>query len=183
MLAHCLTGIRLLLVVPTALAFARPGLVPPWVLLLFLLTAIASDVLDGKVARRHGTASAAGMMFDHGTDFLFVTASLAGAAYAGLVTPWLAPLIVIAFSQYVLDSRFLHRQKHLRMSFIGRWNGILYFVPLVVLALARLELPGLGQEALAMLQGLLASVGYWFAWGLVLSTGVSIVDRALAKPL
>jgi len=173
MLAHSLTGLRLLLVVPTALAFARPGLMPPMMLLAFIIVAVASDVLDGKVARSTGTASAAGRYFDHGTDFLFVTCGLAGAAYAGYITPLLPPLIIFAFTQYVLDSRFLHREKQLRMSQIGRWNGILYFVPLVVLALA-------GLESFAGIAAGLSTLATGFAWALVLSTLVSIVDRALA---
>lgn len=172
MLAHCLTGLRLLLVLPTALAFARPGLVMPAILLTFIVVAIVTDILDGRIARNRGTASSAGQLFDHTTDFLFVTSGLAGAAYSGLVTPWLPPLIVVAFAQYVLDSRFLHKQKQLRMSFIGRWNGILYFVPLVVLALARLEF-------LAGLAELLTTLAAWCAWGLLVSTLVSIMDRAL----
>lgn len=174
MLAHCLTGLRLLLVIPTTLAFASPGFVAAPLLAGFLLVAIVTDVLDGKVARSSGTASAAGQLFDHTTDFLFVTGGLGGAAWSGLLTPWLPPLIIVAFAQYVLDSRFLHKQKQLRMSYIGRWNGILYFVPLVLLALAALD-------ATAQAGVLLAGLAGWFSWALVASTLVSIVDRALAR--
>ncbi|MEX2367145.1 MAG: CDP-alcohol phosphatidyltransferase family protein [Pseudohongiellaceae bacterium] len=174
MIANCLTGLRLLLAVPTALAFARPGLISPVLLLVLLSVAIITDVLDGIVARKSGTASAAGQLFDHTTDFLFVTSCLAGAAIAGQLTFWLPVLIVVAFSQYLLDSRFLHRQKQLRMSFIGRWNGILYFVPLVVLALGRLEF--LGAFAVFLTEAV-----SWLAWILLVSTLISIADRALAR--
>ena len=173
MLAHCLTALRLLLALPTALAFANLQLVPEWLPLVLMLLAIVSDFCDGKVARAQGTASAAGQLFDHTTDCLFVTCALAGAAYAGMLTLWLPPLVLVAFAQYVLDSRFLHRQKQLRMSIIGRWNGILYFVPPSVLALATLGPVGIA-EALSLF-------AYWFAWALVLSTLLSIVDRALAR--
>ena len=142
-------------------------------LCVFIALAIASDVFDGKVARRMGTASSGGQYFDHTTDCLFVSSGLAGAAWAGLVTPVLPPLILLAFAQYVLDSRFLHRRKALRMSFIGRWNGILYFVPLVILALARLGWP----EGIATTLHGVAAVG---AWVLVVATAISIIDRALA---
>ena len=101
--------------------------------------ALATDYADGIVARRRGTASAGGQLFDHATDCLFVTAGLAGAALAGLVPPVLPVLIPVAFGQYVFDSYLVHHQKRLRMSTIGRWNGIGYFVPLVVIAAARLE--------------------------------------------
>ena len=173
MLAHSLTALRLLLALPVAAGMARPELLAPPLLLSLLLVAIASDWLDGKAARRFGTASPAGQLFDHATDFVFVTAGLAGAALAGAL-PWLLPLlIVIAFSQYVLDSRFLYRQKQLRMSFLGRWNGIFYFAPLLLLAAARLDLPAIAQSWLA-------TAALALAWALVMSTLASIADRALA---
>lgn len=174
MLAHLLTALRLLLALPVAYALAQPGWLAPLWLCFLVAVAIASDVLDGRVARKQGTASSGGQYFDHTTDCIFVSSTLAGAAWAGLVTPVLPPLILIAFAQYVLDSRFLHRRKALRMSFIGRWNGILYFVPLVTLVLARLGWPDSMAAAL-----------YWLAaacaWVLVISTTVSIIDRALAQ--
>jgi len=173
MIANGLTALRLLLIAPVTAAFAAPALLPAWLLPLMILLAIVTDLLDGWVARRTGTASAAGQLFDHGTDFLFVTAGLAGAAHAGQVTPLLPVLIAVAFSQYVLDSRFLHRQKRLRMSFIGRLNGILYFVPLVLLALGRLDETGAAGAVLV-------EAGRWLAWLLVLSTLLSILDRAVA---
>jgi phosphatidylglycerophosphate synthase len=172
MLAHCLTALRLLLVLPTALVFAAARNFPVWAPLLFIAIAIVTDIADGKVARAQGTASAAGQLFDHSTDCLFVSGALFGAAYAGLVTPLLPALVLFAFAQYVLDSRFLHRQKQLRMSAIGRRNGVLYFIPPLILALAVL-LPG-------FLADILRRLAYWFAWVLVLSTLISIVDRALA---
>jgi phosphatidylglycerophosphate synthase len=171
--AHLLTGVRLLLVVPAALSFAGWALAGPFVPAILVALAIGTDYYDGVVARALGTASAAGRLFDHSTDFLFVTAGLAGASEAGVVSVALPILIVIAFAQYVLDSYFLHRQKQLRMSRLGRWNGILYFAPLVIIALARLPVPS-GVEA--SLLGLASVVG----WLLVLTTAVSIVDRAVA---
>ena len=106
-------------------------------------------------------------------DFLFVTSALFGAAAAGLVIVWLPVLIVIAFSQYVIDSYWLYRQKQLRMSFLGRWNGVFYFVPIVLLAISRLEFFSAFEHALA---GLL----WWLSAVLLVSTGVSIVDRGIA---
>jgi phosphatidylglycerophosphate synthase len=171
--AHLLTGVRLLIVAPAALAFAgwsQMGLLMPAV---FVAVAIATDYYDGIVARARGTASAVGMLFDHATDFLFVTTCLAAVATTGAVTPILPPLIVLAFAQYVLDSYFLLRRKQLRMSSLGRWNGILYFVPLVVVALARLPV-------LTGVEGMLLALAAIVSWVLVLSTVASIIDRALA---
>ena len=172
-MAHALTAVRLVLIAPIATGFARSDLVGATVLACLLGLAIATDILDGRVARSRGTASAAGQVFDHTTDCLFVTSGLIGAALVGQVA-WVLPLlVVIAFTQYVLDSYFLHQQKHLRMSTIGQWNGILYFVPLVILSSANLSL-------FALLEPFLRTCATLLAYGLIASTLLSIADRALA---
>ena len=172
-MAHTLTAMRLLLAGPVAMAFARPESLRPSVLLVLLCGAITTDYWDGRVARMTETSSAGGQLFDHSTDFVFVTTALTGAAVAGLVTPLLPALIVIAFGQYVLDSYLLHRQKQLRMSVIGRWNGILYFVPLLVISVARLSLSSDSTSFLTQTAGVLSYM-------LVASTVVSVVDRTIA---
>ena len=170
---HLLTGVRLGLALPLSIAFAQPDFLDARLVAVLLAAAIASDYFDGVVARRWDTASAGGQLFDHATDCVFVTAGLIGAALANRVPLALPLLIAVAFSQYVLDSYWLHRRKQLRMSTIGRWNGIGYFVPLVVLAAARLDV-------VPPLTPLLTSVARLVAYVLVASTLVSIVDRATA---
>mgnify|MGYP006112194987 CR=1 FL=1 len=172
-MANLLTTIRLLLAVPVALAFANAELVSAVILIGMVAVAVLSDYLDGKVARATGTSSAKGQIFDHGTDFLFVTSGLIGCAINGNITPILPALIVIAFSQYVLDSYYLYRQKELRMNYLGRWNGVLYFGPLFVVAFSRLEL---GRDFTDFME-FVASI---FAWILLASTGLSIIDRTIA---
>ncbi len=172
-MAHLLTAVRLALVLPVALALARPTFLSGALLAGLLGVAIASDYFDGKVARRRGTASAGGQVFDHGTDWLFVTAGATGAGMAGLVPFALPVLVTVAFGQYVIDSYVVHRQKRLRMSAIGRWNGVFYFAPLVVLAAARLEVWPWLTAALLMVARLIS-------YALIVSTLVSIVDRATA---
>ena len=172
-MAHLLTGVRLGLALPLAVAFARPDFLDAGLVAVFLAVALATDYADGIVARRRGTASSAGQLFDHATDCLFVTAGLTGAALAGAVPLALPVLVAVAFGQYVFDSYLVHRRKRLRMNTIGRWNGIGYFVPLVVIAAARLEaVPGL-TAALMMAARLTA-------YALIVSTVVSIADRATA---
>ena len=145
----------------------------PLLLLAIVVIAISTDLLDGVVARRTDTTSPRGRLFDHTTDFLFVTSGLAGAAFAGLLSAALPLLVVLAFSQYVLDSYWLHRDKQLRMSALGRWNGMFYFVPLVLIAVSRLDfMSGLGQILATSIKSL--------TYLLVLSTIVSIIDRAVA---
>ena len=172
-MAHLLTGIRLVLAAPLAVAFARPGFLSAGLVAVLLTVAIFTDLLDGAAARRQGTASARGQLFDHVTDCLFVTACLVGAALSGRVTAALPVLVVLAFAQYVVDSYWQHREKRLRMSVLGRWNGIGYFVPLVVLAAAPLEVIQGQAAVLTPLAGITASV-------LVGTTVVSIIDRATA---
>lgn len=172
-MANLLTAMRLLLVVPVSWAFADPQLLTPPLLVAFLFIAIATDYFDGKVARATHTASARGMLFDHGTDFIFVTSALAAMASVDVIHPLLPFLIIIAFSQYVLDSYFLFRQKQLRMSFLGRWNGIFYFVPLLCFAASRLEF-------LASLASSLREITELLGLALILSTVASIIDRGLA---
>lgn len=172
-MANLLTMLRLLLTIPVAIAMAKPSFISALSLLALILLAIASDYFDGKIARATNTASASGQVFDHGTDFLFVTSGLSAAAWAGLISPILPVLIIIAFTQYVLDSYLLHRQKQLRMSFLGRWNGVFYFAPLLLIPLARLELDEIFSK------GVLVTVSI-LTWLLVLTTVASIFDRALA---
>jgi len=183
MLANLLTALRLLLAVPAALAFARPEFMTPLLLLTLVGVAIATDFGDGIVARRTGTASPRGQLFDHTTDFLFVTSGLTGAAIAGQLTVALPIVIVVAFSQYVLDSYFLHRKKQLHMSFLGRWNGMFYFVPLVLIAVSRLAASPPAASRLDWVTGvagILSTLVELLSYLLVLSTVASILDRAIA---
>jgi phosphatidylglycerophosphate synthase len=174
--ANALTAIRLLLALPVAAALARPPLLAPSVVAIMLAMAIASDCLDGPIARRTGTASAKGMLFDHTTDCLFVTGGLTGAALAGSITPVLPVLIPFAFGQYVVDSYVLSRQRQLRASFLGRWNGILYFVSLVLIVAARLSAP---SSLASFLQLAARGLGYLLA----ASTVASMIDRATTPSL
>ena len=173
-MANLFTGLRLLLAVPAALAFAQPEFLSPLLLLTLVGVVIATDFADGIVARRRDTASPRGQLFDHATDFLFVTSGLAGAAIAGQVTAALPILIVVAFSQYVLDSYLFHRKKQLHMSFLGRWNGMFYFVPLVLIAVSRLD-------SVAGVAGMFSMLIIVLSYLLVLSTLASIIDRAIAS--
>ena len=67
----------------------------------------------------------------------------------------------------------LHREKRWRLSFLGRWYGILYFVPLVLIAVSRLGFMASVAEGFSTLIVLLSCL-------LLLSTIASIIDRAFA---
>ena len=136
--------------------------------ILFWL-AVASDWVDGRLARARGESSALGGLLDHGSDATFVMFGLLALAVAGQ-TPWPLPfLVTAAFLQYVLDSRAL-AGRPLRASALGRWNGILYFVPIGIIVTRE----SLGVDFPADAQVI------WLGWGLVLSTSVSMSDRAWA---
>ena len=171
--ANLLTGLRLVLALPLARAFAEPEFLSAGAVATLLAIALASDYVDGKVARRLGTASPGGQLFDHATDCLFVAVCLTGAAAAGAVPLALPILVLAAFGQYAFDSYRVHRQRRLRMSTLGRWNGIGYFAPLVGLAAARLDI-------FSSLSTLLGQAARGVAYALIASTVVSMVDRATA---
>ena len=167
MVANALTAARVLLALPFAFLMSRDD-TQTALLAALLAAAIVTDVLDGLIARRRGTASATGRIFDHAADCFFVTCGLAAGAIRGAF-PWILPvLVVVAFLQYVVDSYWLHRVKTLRASALGRWNGIFYFAPLVGDVVVRLGLRPLRPAVTAV------------AWLLVASTLVSMGDRLWA---
>ncbi|HKC51306.1 MAG TPA: CDP-alcohol phosphatidyltransferase family protein [Myxococcota bacterium] len=167
-MANALSLLRLFLVVPFAWLLARGDAGSAlWAATLFCV-AIASDLADGPLARARGTASGVGRALDHVADFAFVDAGLLTAASRGAL-PWLLPVLVaVAFLQYVVDSYWLQRAGELRMSGLGRWNGVLYFAPLGGVLLVDLG------------AGALAEPNRWLAWALCASTLLSIADRALS---
>jgi len=131
--------------------------------------AVVTDFADGILARRRGQASRLGGLLDHSTDAVFCTVGLGALAWAGVVPVALPCLVAVAFVQYVLDSRSITGQP-LRASFLGRWNGIFYFVMLGI-PIVRDAL-GIGWPG----PGLVIAIG----WVLVASTLASMADRAWA---
>jgi phosphatidylglycerophosphate synthase len=165
MMANALTAIRLLLVAPFAFFMARGDERSALFALIVWAVALATDFLDGPIARRRGTVTAPSGTFDHASDFLFVVSGITAAAYRG-VLPWILPICIsAAFAQYVIDSYWIHRERKLRGSKLGRYNGMLYFVPPVLDIASRLGV-GSMQPVLTV-----------FAWLLALSTLVSMAQR------
>src|ERR1700730_16220687 len=166
-MANALTAIRLLLVIPFSFFMARADERSAVFALIAWVIALATDFLDGPIARRRGTVSALSGTFDHTTDFLFVVSGIFAGAFRG-VFPWILPIcITAAFSQYFVDSYWIHRQSKLRGSKLGRYNGMLYFIPPCMDILIRLGARFL-QPVLTLL-----------VWILVLSTLVSMGQRFL----
>ena len=135
--------------------------------------AVASDFLDGFLARQRGTVSALGGVLDHTADAVFVAVTLWAVAFAEAqvrvdLVPGVLPLfIVLAFAQYLLDSKALAGES-LRASWLGRANGIAYFVIAgVVIARHAWNLTWLPAEAV-----------YWAGLLVLVSTLASMFDRA-----
>jgi len=164
--ANALTVLRLAAAPGCALAVACS--LHGTALALFAL-AVATDLADGRVARRYGEVSAFGGAFDHATDATFASLGVFAVALRGEAPLVLAPLIAAAFLQYLLDSRALQGET-LRASLLGRYNGIAYFV-LLGIPVVRDGL-GLGWPP----TGLVLAIG----WTLVATTTVSMIDRLLA---
>jgi CDP-diacylglycerol---glycerol-3-phosphate 3-phosphatidyltransferase len=170
-MANFLTAIRLLLVAPFAFFMAKGDVHSAVLALVTWAVALATDFLDGPVARRQGTVTALSGAFDHTSDFLLVTSGIFAGALRGAF-PWILPvLITLAFAQYVIDSYWVHRQIKFRGSQLGRYNGILYFVPPCMDILIRL-----GARFLEPLLTVLV-------WMLVLSTLVSMGQRLMFRRL
>ena len=131
--------------------------------------AVASDVVDGRLARARGETSAFGGLLDHASDATFVTLGLAALAMTGRVPGLLPILIVAAFIEYAVDSRIL-AGRELRASFLGRWNGIFYFVPTGVIVT---------REALGLLVPA-DEIVRLLCWALVISTLISMGDRLVS---
>jgi CDP-diacylglycerol---glycerol-3-phosphate 3-phosphatidyltransferase len=168
-MANALTAVRLLLVVPFAFYMAQGDARSASFAFLAWVLAVITDFLDGPIARRTGTVTARSGTFDHTSDFLFVTSGLFAGALRGAF-PWILPiLITAAFVQYVIDSYWVYRHVRLRGSKLGRYNGILYFVPPPMDILIRMGLRFLDP---------LLTILVWF---LVLSTLVSMGQRLMFR--
>ncbi|HLK48586.1 MAG TPA: CDP-alcohol phosphatidyltransferase family protein [Bryobacteraceae bacterium] len=166
-MANALTALRLLLAAPFVFFMAQGDRRSAiWALVIWGV-ALITDFLDGPIARRRATVTAWSGTFDHTTDFLFVTAGLFAGATRGAF-PWILPaLITAAFLQYVIDSYWIHRHAKLRGSKLGRYNGILYFVPTCADCVVRV-----GFHFLALPLAI-------FVWLLVLTTLISMGQRLM----
>lgn len=134
-------------------------------LCVFVL-AVLTDVLDGRLARRQGSDSNLGGLFDHATDCTFVVCATFALSRQEIVPLALSALIAAAFIQYMLDSGAL-RKKGLVPNKIGRWNGIAYFV-LVAIPLVQnaFEFQLFNHHQI-----------YVGGWALCVMTVVSMIDR------
>ena len=162
-LPNILSLSRLVFALPTAYALSRN-----WILsagLYFIV--LATDMSDGWLARRRGSASAVGTLLDHGSDAAFVIVLLATGVWLGYLPVILPVLISLAFLQYVFDARH-GATWQIRPSRLGRINGIAYFVLVGVL---------IGVHLWAA-HPLIHTILNVFGWLLSAATFVSMLERA-----
>jgi cardiolipin synthase len=137
-----------------------------WLTASFLLIlAILSDIFDGRIARRKNQDSAFGGVLDHSCDAFLVAVLLFVLSKTHGIPLFLPLLVLGSFLQYVLDSKALSGHK-LRTSFLGRSNGIAYYV----LASICIFTEGLGIN-------LSDNLFFVCAWVLISSTLISMSER------
>lgn len=145
-----------------------------WILAAaYFVWAAVSDLADGAIARRTNTATRIGGILDHTSDAVFVSVTLWAVAHTQVIPGILPFLIVLAFLQYVIDSRAFSGAP-LRTSQLGRYNGIAYFVLTGIVVIRNaLDIDWLTT---LVFDDLIWSLGMI----LVLSTFVSIFERLRA---
>jgi phosphatidylglycerophosphate synthase len=166
-----------LLAVPFLLCVQESGGVLGWTAAVLFCLIAASDVVDGRVARRLGTTSARGRVFDHGADIGFVLAALGAYAWRGAIT-WLAPIgVAISFVAYAIESARGSSKPQVAAPSIanrlGHLGGISNYV--VVGVLVGNETVGLQLLPPAIIQLLGAAV--------VAYSGAAIVARFARAPI
>ena len=157
--------------VPLGLGMAASVIGSHWILAVTLLwIAVATDLLDGYLARKCQQVTQVGGVMDHASDATFVTLVLASWVPHGWVPLALPILVPLSFIQYLLDSRS-HRGRSLRASKLGRYNGISYFV------MAGLPVMQIVTDLTPIPFDYLIYLG----WGLVLTTALSMLDRWISR--
>jgi phosphatidylglycerophosphate synthase len=96
-LADALTASRVLLAPVLAVALLSGA---PVLAAVVVAWAIASDALDGPLARRAGAGRERGALFDAAADLLFLLGGYVALAWLGAV-PWMVPgLMCLAFAPF-----------------------------------------------------------------------------------
>lgn len=93
-----------------------------------------SDVADGRLARRRGSAGPVGRWLDHGSDLAVLLAGFLAFVARGALPWWVPAAIGCAFAAYVLEEvQGRSSPKSCMASRVGHWGGIANYVLLGVL--------------------------------------------------
>lgn len=143
-----------------------------WVAGILFVAIAASDVFDGRLARRYGSASNRGRVLDHLADIGFLLCALCTYTLQG-VTPWWVPAAVGgAFAFYVTDSwaRRASAAAPLIGSRVGHLGGICNYVLVGLLAFNN-------TAALHLVSPGLLAILFWLV---PLYSTAAVVSRMLA---
>jgi phosphatidylglycerophosphate synthase len=104
--ANALTGLRVLLtpIFVSLVASAGEARLRGWLAGIVFAIIAATDVADGRSARRWGASSNAGRTFDHLADIAFILCALSAYALLGIAPWWVPAAVAGSFGFYVLDS-------------------------------------------------------------------------------
>lgn len=111
-----------------------------WALVLLLVSG-ATDFLDGKLARILDQSSALGALLDPFVDRLYVVATLAGFAIAGIV-PWWVAVVLVGRDAVLAAALLLYRRRGLgppEVIYLGKAATFVVMVALPLLLAAHLD--------------------------------------------
>ena len=171
-----------MLTLPNVLSISRGMCAPLVAIVIWLqwwefasalfLYAVFSDLIDGPIARKSNQVTSFGGRLDHTADALFVFSGLSALAILDEL-PWTLAIVQLgAFIEYAFYGQKV--QSPLRMSQLGRINGILYFV-LIGFVIFQIALNINEFNAIATV------ITSLFAWTLIGSTLLSILIRVQAR--
>ncbi|HWC05742.1 MAG TPA: CDP-alcohol phosphatidyltransferase family protein [Gemmatimonadota bacterium] len=135
-LPNLVSLVRLLLVVPILLLLARSEPASDRVAILVLLVAGATDLLDGLLARRRGSISPSGKLFDPIADKVLIGGLVIYLAVARDFPWWLVAAILARDLALVMGAVLFFRRD--RVVFGANWSGKLTTFCLGFLILAYL---------------------------------------------
>ncbi len=116
---------RLVLLVPLVWYMNAGSL---WALAV-LAAIVASDLVDGPIARRLGTAGSRGAFIDAGCDVLVVMSAAVAAGLSDLRYTGLATVMAMAFLSYGALSLIIGRFAYTRL---GRYDGVVSYCVIAV---------------------------------------------------
>ena len=115
--------------------------------LLLTVLILLSDFADGKIARRDGTATSGGAVFDLLADFFYMLLAYLVLHSFGLVPLWFLLLIIFKFVEFVLTSFRLKKTGDDRGFFffdaLGRSVAASYYLLPLVLYISHRSSPAL----------------------------------------
>ncbi len=126
-----------------------------------LAVVVATDLADGRIARRLGTAGSRGALIDAACDFLVVMSAAVAAGLLDARYTVLAVVMAMAFLSYGALSLIIGRFAYTRL---GRYDGVVSYA-VVALATAKpllarigVTVPAAAEWALLCLSALFLSV-------------------------